>query len=223
VTDTPKRLRGRPRGSGKDDTGLLRQVDDLLNQEPTLTKTAAIKQVLARTPLGPGEMEATVVRRLQHKFNEQSNELLEQARGARATTVPSKQVLAGPLARRAKVRRINKRRFEWRQRHSAHLIELRNEAGLTQEDIVEKTGWSIDKVQELEEPTRETRRADGEWRSGVWMYVAFSVAARAVKRVLSHRPESEDAPRLPELALFRAMNESERHDQRCKICNERIL
>lgn len=84
MTETPKRPRGRPRGTGKDDTPLLRQVAALMADDSSLKKTTAIKRVLVRTDLLPGEMLETVVRRLQHKWNVEGPALLVEAKKCRA-------------------------------------------------------------------------------------------------------------------------------------------
>ena len=85
---TQNRPRGRPRGTGKNDTPFLQQVADLIVEDPNLRKTTAIKRVLDLTHLKPGEMENTVIRRLQHKWKIEGPRLLEEARGRRAVGVP---------------------------------------------------------------------------------------------------------------------------------------
>ena len=65
--DTEKRQRGRPRGSGKDDSGTLARVADLLVCEPSLKATTAMKRILPERDWGASDA-TTLVRRLQAKW-----------------------------------------------------------------------------------------------------------------------------------------------------------
>lgn len=76
-----KRSRGRPRGSGTNDSPALGRVADLLAADPALKPTTAIKRVLDK----PDE---TAVRRLQGKWKDQAAKYLAEAR-ARSTAVPA--------------------------------------------------------------------------------------------------------------------------------------
>ena len=53
--------RGRPIGSGLDDTGYLDQISDELDKDPTIAVTTAIKRIGVRDP--------TTIRRLRDKFS----------------------------------------------------------------------------------------------------------------------------------------------------------
>jgi hypothetical protein len=85
----PKRARGRPRGSGKDDRPALEQVADLMVQDPSLRATTAMKRVL-RTRADWGATDATLIRRWQRKLQVQREPLLiaarDRARPQRAAT-----------------------------------------------------------------------------------------------------------------------------------------
>lgn len=72
-----KRNRGRPRGTGLDDSPTLRKVADLLATDPALKPTTAIKRVLDR----PDE---TAVRRLQGKWKDQGVKYSGDAQARRA-------------------------------------------------------------------------------------------------------------------------------------------
>lgn len=74
-----KRNRGRPRGTGLDDSPTLRKVADMLAASPSIKPTAAIKRALDK----PTE---TAVRRLQGKWKDQGARYLAEAR-ARRTSV----------------------------------------------------------------------------------------------------------------------------------------
>jgi hypothetical protein len=73
-----KHARGRPRGTGKDDTGYLEKVAELLVRQPSLKPTTAMKQVMAgRNRL---ETEATLLRRWQSKWQRDGSRFLMTAR-----------------------------------------------------------------------------------------------------------------------------------------------
>lgn len=72
-----KRGRGRPRGTGLDDSPTLKKVADLLADDPSLAPTTAMKRVLPK----PDE---TTVRRLQVKWREQGAKYLADAQARRA-------------------------------------------------------------------------------------------------------------------------------------------
>lgn len=72
-----KRSRGRPRGTGLNDSPALRKVADLLATDPVLKPTTAIKRVLDK----PDE---TAVRRLQGKWKDHGAKYLADAQARRA-------------------------------------------------------------------------------------------------------------------------------------------
>lgn len=74
------RPRGRPRGSGKNDTPHLAQVADLLVREPSLTPTAAMKRIMRSCKDWDAASEAALLRRWQGKWNVGRNTLLAEAR-----------------------------------------------------------------------------------------------------------------------------------------------
>jgi hypothetical protein len=78
---TKSTRRGRPPGTGKKDDPILSKVARLLVDEPALRPTAAIRRVLAKSSLRPGEMESTVVRRLQYKWKAHSEAYLAGVKG----------------------------------------------------------------------------------------------------------------------------------------------
>ncbi|MEP0338114.1 MAG: hypothetical protein ABJ388_04010 [Alphaproteobacteria bacterium] len=80
-----KRKRGRPKGTGINDTPLLEQVARLTLDDPQLKKTTAIKRVLAGRDFKTPEALATAVRRLQHKWNAEGPALKEAERKRRAS------------------------------------------------------------------------------------------------------------------------------------------
>lgn len=82
-----KRSRGRPRGSGKNDTAMLAQVADLVTKQPALKPTTAMKRVIASAKERDATPE-TLLRRLQVKWRAQGASLLAQAK-ARATPKPA--------------------------------------------------------------------------------------------------------------------------------------
>jgi hypothetical protein len=109
MTDTPKRRRGRPRGTGKDrfDMPVLEQVADMMVADSKLKQTTAIKQVLARTP--HRDMESTIVRRLQGKWKIHSGSLLTDARKRReASTARSVPVRRQLTATELMAREVNR-------------------------------------------------------------------------------------------------------------------
>lgn len=69
---TGMRKRGRPLGSCKDDSPLLRQVADILQSDKKLKPTTAIKRVLASPDPSP-------IRRLQSKWKQEGSKYLQQA------------------------------------------------------------------------------------------------------------------------------------------------
>ena len=78
---TTKRNRGRPRGTGLDDSPTLRKVAEMLAADPSRKPTAAIKRALDK----PTE---TAVRRLQGKWKDQGARYLADAQ-ARRSAVPA--------------------------------------------------------------------------------------------------------------------------------------
>lgn len=73
-----KRRRGRPCGTGKDDTPHLRRVADLLVESPEMTATSAMKQVLRTVKDDTVEPESHV-RRLQVKWQKEKEMYLTDA------------------------------------------------------------------------------------------------------------------------------------------------
>ena len=76
MSDT-KRSRGRPRGTGLNDSPTLRKVADMVTADPKLRATTAIKQILDKP-------STTVIRRLQGKWREQKATYLAEAQKQRA-------------------------------------------------------------------------------------------------------------------------------------------
>lgn len=74
-----KRRRGRPWGTGKDDTPHLRRVADLLVANHEMTATSAMKQVL-RTVKDDTSMQESRVRRLQVKWKREKDIHLSEAK-----------------------------------------------------------------------------------------------------------------------------------------------
>ena len=72
-----KRSRGRPKGSGKDDSAFLKRVADLLLQNPDMKPTTAIKRVI-------GVDNPSNIRRLQVKWKANREALLAAARERKA-------------------------------------------------------------------------------------------------------------------------------------------
>lgn len=66
---SPRSRRGRPKGTGIDDTGRLREIAAMIADDPELRPTTAIKNI--------GISDPSVIRRLRDKFNE-ARELLMQ-------------------------------------------------------------------------------------------------------------------------------------------------
>jgi hypothetical protein len=95
-SDKLKRTRGRPRGTGKPDQASLTQMADLMVADPTLKPTTAAKRVVRG-------ISASVLRRLQVKWQTMGTELLEaaRARSRQATYMQDapleNRIPAGPL------------------------------------------------------------------------------------------------------------------------------
>jgi hypothetical protein len=86
---TDKRPRGRPRGSGKNDTAFLARIADLLVRDPSMRPTTAMKRVMSSSE-GWQETEETLLRRLQVKWKQQGETLLMAAHErARLKSSPS--------------------------------------------------------------------------------------------------------------------------------------
>src|SRR5438046_8254784 len=83
-----KRPRGRPRGSGKDDSRSLALVADLLVQKPGLTTTAAMMCVMRSCRVLEAASEPALIRRWQAKWKIHKVSLLAAAR-ERAVGQPS--------------------------------------------------------------------------------------------------------------------------------------
>ena len=84
MSDLPKRPRGRPKGSGKDDSPVLNQVADLIVRDPSLKPTTAIKDVIDGDNL-------STIRRLQGKWKKGGDSFLMAARKrkAKAASAPA--------------------------------------------------------------------------------------------------------------------------------------
>ena len=74
-----KRLRGRPKGSGKNDLPTLEEVADLIVAEPSLRPTTAMKRVKA-SRRNWGATDETLLRRWQIKWKQDGETLLVMAR-----------------------------------------------------------------------------------------------------------------------------------------------
>lgn len=75
---TEKRQRGRPKGTGKDDTAYLAKVADILVANEKLKPTTAMKQVMASKSWM--ESDSTLIRRWQEKWKATNHELMAAAR-----------------------------------------------------------------------------------------------------------------------------------------------
>ena len=75
-----KRRRGRPIGTGKDDSSTLSRVADLIAANPALRPTTAIKRLL-------DTLDPSTIRRLQVKWRVGKDEYLAQARLRRTVVV----------------------------------------------------------------------------------------------------------------------------------------
>jgi hypothetical protein len=77
MVQDPKRGRGRPRGTGKRDQPTLRQIAELLVQDPSLKPTTAIKRLI-------GTKDDSDIRRLQVKWKAEGAIFTAQAQERRA-------------------------------------------------------------------------------------------------------------------------------------------
>jgi hypothetical protein len=84
-----KRPRGRPRGSGKNDSRHLVQVADLLVREPSLAPTAAMTRIMRRCKDWDAASEPALIRRWQVKWKQQGEVLLDAARDRARPAPPS--------------------------------------------------------------------------------------------------------------------------------------
>ena len=87
MTDDTNRPRGRPKGSGKDDSAALDRIADLLVANPTLKPTTAMKRTGVRNP--------SDIRRLQVKWKAAREDLLAAARKRKAERERVRPALAG--------------------------------------------------------------------------------------------------------------------------------
>ena len=95
---TEKRLPGRPRGSGKNNSPHLAQVADLMVREASLRPSTAMKRVIASRK-DWGATDATLLRRRQGKWKESGSVLLAEARErARPKHPASFQQVLGSIA-----------------------------------------------------------------------------------------------------------------------------
>ena len=74
-----KRPRGRPRGSGKNDSRHLAQVADLLVREPSLTPTAAMRRIMRSCKDWDAASEPALIHRWQEKWKVNGVSLLAAA------------------------------------------------------------------------------------------------------------------------------------------------
>jgi hypothetical protein len=88
VMSNQKRTRGRPRGSGKDDSRHLAKVADLLWKNPGLKATAAMTRVMKSCQNWDAASEDALIRRWQAKWRIYQHTLLAEAQ-YRATMPPS--------------------------------------------------------------------------------------------------------------------------------------
>jgi hypothetical protein len=107
-----KRARGRPRGSGKPDGSTLRQVGELLAEDPKLRPTTAIKRLI-------GIKNNSDIRRLQVKWRAEGKTLLSQAKERRERRPVSAPVAAWRDPRL--MQRINEMLGPWATARSAWL------------------------------------------------------------------------------------------------------
>jgi hypothetical protein len=75
-----KRLRGRPRGSGKDDSRHLAKVAEVLVKEPSLKPTAAMTRVMRSCGDWKAASEKALIRRWQQKWSNNKESFLLAAR-----------------------------------------------------------------------------------------------------------------------------------------------
>ena len=85
---TTKRSRGRPPGTGKNDTPDLAQVADVIVADPKLKPTTAMKRVIAKRKEWQ-ESDATLLRRWQGKWKEAGAALLTAAKERAANNLRS--------------------------------------------------------------------------------------------------------------------------------------
>ncbi len=71
---SPRSRRGRPKGTGIDDTGRLREIAAMIADDPELRPTTAIKNI--------GISDPSVIRRLRDKFNEAREMLMQETEKA---------------------------------------------------------------------------------------------------------------------------------------------
>jgi hypothetical protein len=88
-----KRARGRPAGSGYNDTPTLEEIADLMVAQPSLKATTAMRRILGR----PGTSE---IRRLQVKWKAGSAEYLVRARARRAAAQAPVRRVSAPYSPR---------------------------------------------------------------------------------------------------------------------------
>ncbi len=94
MSDQPKRPRGRPKGSGKDDNPALNQIADLIVRDPSLKATTAIKRVIDGN--NPSD-----IRRLQVKWKKDGDAFLFAARKRQANAASARGAhadIASPFA-----------------------------------------------------------------------------------------------------------------------------
>ena len=89
-----KRRRGRPIGTGKDDSSTLSRVADLIAANPALRPTTAIKRLL-------DTLDPSTIRRLQVKWRVGKDEYLAQARLRRTVVVAQARRSNAPYSPRA--------------------------------------------------------------------------------------------------------------------------
>jgi hypothetical protein len=104
MTDTPRRQRGRPKGSEIDDGRALRQVADFLAQGRAHNVAAAVRLLAGHDP--------SLIRRLQRKFRRDRAALLAEAR------VRVERLALQEGVRQDQIQRATQP-LTWRQEHDA--------------------------------------------------------------------------------------------------------
>lgn len=106
--ESRKHIRGRPRGTGKNDVPYLSQVADLLVANPKLTATAAMKKVIAKhLPSEWNASDSTLIRRWQIKWKVKGIQFMNEAR-ERASSMLSASSLSSDMKISVDVEAISK-------------------------------------------------------------------------------------------------------------------
>ncbi|MER9262822.1 MULTISPECIES: hypothetical protein [unclassified Mesorhizobium] len=97
---TDKRSRGRPVGSGKQDAPFLAIVADILIRNPSLSPTAAMKQVRDNNKGWEAASDEALLRRWQDKWSKEQGQLIADAKErARPRAVVVHRILASGVSR----------------------------------------------------------------------------------------------------------------------------